>query len=101
MKKEILLQGDVLALTKCCRLTLGSSLSGKTTVYRQIQSMQGHNFSEGQREEYRATILDNLISASLLLSFRVRDPEIELNAVAQKVCGIVASVSFFDYLILF
>ena len=62
--------------------------------------MQGHNFSEGQREEYRVTILDNLISASLLLSFRVRDSGIELDTVAQKVCGIVNSVSFFDCLIL-
>ena len=49
--------------------------------------MQGHEFSEGQREQYRTTILGNLTSASVMLSFRARDSGIALSAVAQKVCG--------------
>ena len=73
---------------------LGTSLSGKSTVYRQIQAMQGYEFSEGQREDYRATILENLTSVSILISFRVRDAEIELDEVAQRVCAVMASVSF-------
>ena len=56
--------------------------------------MRGHDFSEGQKEFYRETILNNLTSASILLSFRIRDSGIELNAIAQKVRVVVVQSPF-------
>ena len=56
--------------------------------------MHGYQFSEGQREDYRATILNNLISASMLISSRARDFEIEMDAVAQKVCALLTLFFF-------
>ena len=67
-------------------MTLGTSLSGKATIYRQLRALKGHEFTEGEREEVRASILDNLTSASLLIYFRIEDSGIKLCTEAQVVC---------------
>ncbi len=66
-------------------MVLGTSLSGKTTIHRQIHALCGYQYTEDEREEIRAIILDNLISASLLVSFRFDHSGIQLSKEAHKV----------------
>ena len=58
---------------------LGNSLSGKSTICRQIQALGGGKLSDDVREAVREVVLDNLASASLLLYFRVGVSGIELS----------------------
>jgi len=64
---------------------LGTSLSGKTTIYKQLRALYGYEFTEHEREDIRATILDNLMTASLLVAFRIDDSGIQLSAEAHTV----------------
>lgn len=54
-------------------------------MYRQLRALNGYEFTEDEKEEARSTILDNLTLASLLVSFRIRDLAIYLDAEACKV----------------
>ncbi|KAL8788501.1 MAG: hypothetical protein Q9195_007278 [Heterodermia aff. obscurata] len=65
-------------------LIIGASLSGKTTVYRQIRAMHGYCFSEDQRQYFRGVILDNLVTASVLISSGIRFHKIAMSAKARK-----------------
>ena len=64
---------------------LGTSLSGKTTIYRQIQALVGNNFSSDSQEVIRSTILQNLRAASLLVYFKIDRYDIEINAAESRV----------------
>ncbi len=66
-------------------MVLGTSLSGKTTIHRQIRALCGYQYTEDEREEIHAIILDNLISASLLVSSRFDHSGIQLSKEAHKV----------------
>jgi len=64
---------------------LGTSLSGKTTIHRQLSALCGYRFTKHEREDIRVRILDNLVSASLLVSFKIDDSGIQLSTEARKV----------------
>ena len=74
----------IVALTKF--MILGTSMSGKTTVRRQIQLLYGLEFTNSEREKFRKLILDNLRSASTLIYFRIDTSGIQLSAVVREVC---------------
>ena len=74
-------------------INLGNSLSGKTTIYRQLKALNGYELKEYEKEKIRATILDNFMCASLLVYFRFDSSEIELSTEMHKVCIISDSLS--------
>lgn len=63
----------------------GSSLSGKTTIFTHLRALNGHEFTDGEKEDARTTILGNLVSASILVSFRIDDSGIDLGTQAYEV----------------
>ena len=67
-------------------LLLGTSRSGKTTLFRQLRRMHGRNFVEFEREDARTTILHNLVTASILLYARLNDSGITLTDQQREVC---------------
>ena len=56
--------------------------------------MYGHGFSDSDREEFRASIFNNLLTASLLIYFKIDNSGIQLSASELKVCRALASVRF-------
>lgn len=63
----------------------GTSLSGKTTIHKQLSALCGYKFTEDEREEVLARILENLISASLLVCHKIKDSDIQASNEARKV----------------
>ena len=65
-------------------MVLGTSLSGKTTIHKQLSALCGYKFTEDEREDVLARILENLISASLLVCHKVEDSGIQSSNEARK-----------------
>lgn len=80
---------------------LGTSLSGKTTVYKQIKFLHGHRISDNEREDFRATILHNVRTAIWQIYSRIDSSESKskskLEAEAGEVCGVVVFTLFSQY----
>ena len=70
-------------------------MSGKSTIHRHIRALNGFPIRPYERLDVRATILENMRSASLLLQFHIEHCETELIEEERQVCTLL--IPFFDY----